>query len=68
MKRKFKHTFDRIYFYNRWLDKDYMRPGDWTIIGIHVRWASYDSYCYRVCFFGVEVHAWFDRKSIELKQ
>lgn len=41
------------------MQKKYSRNCDWTIVGLHKRWASWDSYCYKLCFFGLEVSFWF---------
>ena len=62
MKNKTKLKFDRFYFYNRWADKSFMRPSNWTYFGVLVRWAGFDSMCYRICFFGLELSIWFEEK------
>ena len=57
-----RHTtsLNHIVFYNRWRER--YPNDDWTIIGISKWWSSPESYCYKFCFFGIEVRIWFKRK------
>lgn len=57
--------FDRVFLDNRWATKKILRPGDWTIIGIHKRWASWQSFEYQICFFGFSLRIWFFKRDIE---
>jgi hypothetical protein len=57
-----KITYDRVYFFNRWKQRKYSRPCDWTVFGLAVWWSSPESYCYRLCFFGLELKIWFKRE------
>ena len=50
--------FDRIVLINRWKQRKYSRGGDWVIIGIHRWYASWDMYCYKLCFFGFDLCIW----------
>lgn len=54
-----KVSFDEITFYNRWKQHPYSRNCDWTIIGISTWWVDPTRYCYKVCFFGLELKIWF---------
>jgi hypothetical protein len=65
MMTKYKHSFVNIWFYNRWLHHKYRRPGDWTIIGIHQRWAGPNEYAYYFCLLGLEMSVWFKREFIK---
>jgi hypothetical protein len=53
--------YERIYFKNRWKEHKYSRNCDWTIIGVSKWWCSPYNFCYKLCFFGLEVHIWFNR-------
>lgn len=53
--------FDKITFWNRWKYRKHTRNCDWTIIGFSVWWSSPESYCYKLCFFGLEVKLWLNR-------
>jgi hypothetical protein len=61
-KTRYKHKFSHIWAYNRWRAPHYSRPGDWVIIGISVRWFSWEEYSYRFSFFGLEMSIWFKRE------
>lgn len=63
-RRKYKNTFDRIFLENRWRQNRFMRPCDWTIIGIHHRFAGWDAHEYQFCFFGLSIRVWFKRELI----
>lgn len=39
-----------------------MRNSDWTIIGIDEWWGGWDTFSYRLCFFGFELRFWFRRE------
>jgi hypothetical protein len=64
MKKKRKLYYKRFHFYNRWVDKRYLRPSNWTYLGVLQRWASYDSMCYKICLFGLEFSFWFEEKEL----
>jgi len=55
-----KTKFERISFINRWLHK-YGRESDWIIIGVSKWWWGWEGYCYKCCFFGLEMKLWFKR-------
>lgn len=57
---KKKISFERIAFTNRW--KYNYPPDDWTIIGIAQRWFSPESFEYKICLFGFDLHIWFKRE------
>jgi hypothetical protein len=61
MKSQYRTRFDRIYFRNRWRMKKYSRPCDWTIVGIHKRYAAWDQFEWMICFFGFELHVWLEK-------
>jgi len=62
--KKEKIRFERISLVNRWKQRSYSRNGDWVIVGIHQRYASYDSFCIKLCFFGLDLQIWFKKKFI----
>lgn len=59
--RKYKIKFDRINFSNRWKQSRIGRGSDWTIIGISEWWCSPTEFCYKICFFGLDLKIWFSR-------
>ena len=59
-----KIRYDRFYFFNRWKQRKYSRPCDWTIIGISIGWSNPNDFCYRLSFFGFELIFWFIREFI----
>jgi len=59
--KKDKVKFERISFLNRWKQKKYSRQCDWVIIGVQQWYSSWESYCYKLCFFGFDVHIWFKK-------
>ncbi len=61
---KTKIRFRRMVLMNRW-KRAYGRSGDWVIIGIQQWWASPDSFCYKLCFFGFDLQIWFKKTYIE---
>lgn len=62
-KYKYKHTFDRFVFTNRWKQSGRMRCwGDYTLIGICRFRFSSTEYEWRVCFIGFELRIWMIRK------
>ena len=63
--KKEKITFERLFLNNRWKQKEYSRNCNWTIIGIHKHWAGPSSFCYKLCFFGIDIHIWFNREFID---
>ena len=64
MKRKFKYSFKRVFFRNRWAEKKYYRNYDWTIIGVHIRFSSPTEFCYDICLFGFECDIWINKKQL----
>jgi hypothetical protein len=60
--KKPKITFDRISFFNRWKQRKYSRNCDWIVFGLAVWWVGPESYCYRLCLFGLELKIWFNRE------
>jgi hypothetical protein len=64
MKIKYKHSFDRIVFSNRWKIGKYTRNGDWVILGIQKWFFSSREYEYRICFFGFDIRIWLKREPI----
>ncbi|WP_040280837.1 hypothetical protein [Psychroserpens damuponensis] len=56
-----KIRFDEIRFMNRWKQKSYSRNCDWTIIGVTKWWFGPESFCYKICFFGLEAQIWIKR-------
>lgn len=59
-----KTKFERCFFECRWLQSKYRRPCDWTILGIHKRYASWQSFEYQFCFFGFNFRVWFFNEPI----
>jgi hypothetical protein len=53
--------YERIYFNNRWKQNEFKRNHDWTIIGVSKWWCGPCDFCYKICFFGLEAHIWFNR-------
>jgi len=54
----YRSKIERIVINNRWKLKKYSRNGSWTIIGICKWYASWDNYCYKLCFFGIDLLVW----------
>ena len=65
MKRKYKHSFEKVVFRNRWSLLKYQRCGDWVIIGIQKWWFSPTEYEYRIGFFGFDCRIWMKRTFID---
>lgn len=61
MKTKYKHSFERMYYMNRWSERPYSRPSNWVVIGIHTRWFSHEEYSWRISLLGLEWSFWFKR-------
>lgn len=59
-----KITFERFFLANRWKKNKYSRSCTWVVFGVQVYWFSPESYCYKLCFFGIDLHAWFKREFI----
>lgn len=49
---------ESINFHNRWKQKRYNRLCDWLIFGLQKWVVSPSEYCYKFCFFGLEVSFW----------
>ncbi len=62
---KYKNTFERFYFNNRWKQPTYSRNGDWTVLGISVWWCSPASFRYSICLFGIEFHFWMKHEALK---
>ena len=61
MKRNFTTKFERCILVNRWKEKKYSRNCDWVIIGIQQWHSGPDGFCYKLCFFGIDLHIWFEK-------
>jgi hypothetical protein len=59
-KYKYKVSFRKITFYNRW--KDIIPPDDWTIIGVGCWWSRPNRIHLKVCLFGFEIRIHFKRE------
>lgn len=59
MEGNYRIRFDEIVFSNRWRRKKYSRDGTWVIFGVQKWWAGPRDFCYKFCFFGLELHLWF---------
>jgi hypothetical protein len=68
MYTKYKHTFDKLVFTNRWImdGKNWWRSGDYTLIGICRFGFSPTEYEWRLCFFGLEARIWMKREQIKM--
>ncbi len=64
-KSKYKYSFDRLVFNNRWMCKKHHRSDDWLIFGVQMWWFSSTEYEYRIGFFGIECRIWMKRKFIQ---
>ena len=62
MKSKYKITFERFGFNNRWKQDDFDKNCNWVIFGVQEYWIGPESFCYKICLFGFDLHIWFDRK------
>lgn len=51
--------FEKFHFYNRWKNK--YPSDDWTIFGVSKWWFGAESYSYKICLFGLELHIWYKR-------
>lgn len=60
-----KHSFDRIYFDNRWRRSRIGRPCDWVLIGISMWWAGPLQYRYQIAVLGFSINIWFKREFIK---
>jgi hypothetical protein len=56
--------FDRLGLSNRWQQRKHSRTCNWTIIGISEWWFGPQDFCYKICFFGIDLHIWFKREWI----
>lgn len=65
MRTKYRHKFHRFAFLNRW--KERYPNGDWVIFGFAKWWCFWDSYCYKICLFGLDFQFWFKREEIPTK-
>lgn len=63
--RKFKHSFERIVITNRWRHPWFMRPSDWTIIGIGQRFFDSQEYEIIIALFGIDIRIWMKQKRID---
>lgn len=61
---KYRHSFDRVLFENRWKSPFYSRHANWLIIGISTRYFSTTEYEYRIGFFGFDLRIWMKRTAI----
>lgn len=64
MKTIYKTKFERFFFECRWMQKSFHRNGDWTIVGIHKRYASWQNFEWQFCFFGFNLRVWFFKEPI----
>jgi hypothetical protein len=65
MEGYYKHSFNYVYFINRWSRSYRHDRASFTIIGI-TRWFSGPlDYRWTLCFFGLECHIWMKRQWIE---
>ena len=63
MRTKYKHSFNRLIFTNRWKQTGKMRYwGDFTLIGISKYWFSTTAYEWRLHFIGLELRFWMELK------
>lgn len=56
------YKFERLFVKNRFKEKKSRKDGDRVIFGVQKWWSSPDEYCYKFCFFGLEIHVWFKRR------
>lgn len=60
-KSKYKYSFDRIVFHNRWKIPKHQRSDDWLIIGFDKWWFSPNEFEYRIGFLGFDCRIWIKR-------
>lgn len=63
--RRYKHTFERITFDNRWRRKIWNREDNWLIFGCYLKWFGHLEYEYQIGLFGLRLRIWFKREFIE---
>lgn len=61
MQQKEVIYFERIAVANRWKQRRYSRSCDWVVFGIATRWAGPESFCWKLCFFGIDIQVWLKR-------
>ena len=61
-KKKYKHSFDRLLFTNRWKTYNIKYWGDYTLIGVCRFGFSATEYEWRICFIGLEIRIWMKRE------
>lgn len=64
MRTKYKHSFDQLWFINRWKQRRFSRSDTWTIIGIRKAYFSPNEYEYAICLFGFELRIWMNKTTI----
>lgn len=63
--KKYRVNFDRLRLTNRWKTPRYSRLSNWTIIGISERWSDPENFCFKFCFFGLDLNVWFRREFLD---
>jgi hypothetical protein len=53
-----KSKFERIAVVNNWKTPRRFR-GSWVFLGGSIWWSGHKNYCYKLHFFGIDVHLWF---------
>lgn len=53
--------FDRLSIMNRWKQHKYSRNCSWVILGFQVWWSGPESFCYKICLFGIDFQFWFKK-------
>jgi hypothetical protein len=61
MKRNFTTKYEGLSLINRWKQKKHSRNCDWVIFGIQEWYSSPYDFCIKLCFFGIDLHIWFEK-------